>query len=89
MRLHRFITATAAETAGLKAQLTQPMSRQETVRIEGLLLSLKGYTIDQISDILEVKRDTVARWETEKLEGLKNRPKSGRKRIYTVVEEKK
>ncbi|UZR99658.1 helix-turn-helix domain-containing protein [Chondrinema litorale] len=93
MRQHRFIKASEEEVKLLKAQLKQPMSRQESVRIEGLLLSIKGYTMEQIVDILEVNRDTVSRWfnrwDKGKMDNLANLPKSGRRRIYLAEEEKK
>ncbi|UZR99979.1 helix-turn-helix domain-containing protein [Chondrinema litorale] len=93
MRQHRFIKASKEEVELLKSQLKKPMSRQESVRIEGLLLSIKGYTMEQIVDILEVNRDTISRWfnrwDQGKMNNLANLPKSGRRRIYTETEEKK
>ncbi len=51
-------------------------------RSHAILLSDKKYTINQLSDIFEVDRDTVRQWidqwELYRVEGLKDKPKSGR-----------
>ncbi|RAR56808.1 homeodomain-containing protein [Onishia taeanensis] len=43
---------------------------------------VQGHTIDQISEILQVRRDAVSRWlkqwETSGLDGLIDKPRSGR-----------
>jgi len=55
-------------------------------RAHGILLSHKGYTINQISEILEVRRETVARWlnawQREGLDGLADKVRAGRPTIY-------
>lgn len=55
-------------------------------RAHGILLSHKGYTINQISEILEVRRETVARWlsawQREGLDGLADKARTGRPTIY-------
>lgn len=55
-------------------------------RAHGILLSHKGYTINQISEILEVRRETVARWlnawQREGLAGLADKARAGRPTIY-------
>jgi transposase len=59
-------------------------------RIKGILLSVDGYVIDEIADILEVNRDTVSAWvdsfEKGGIEGLKLKPGRGRKAILNEKE---
>jgi transposase len=51
-------------------------------RSHAVLLSAKGYFIDELSDIFEVDRDTISswltRWQTKGLWGLYDEQKSGR-----------
>ena len=51
-------------------------------RAHAILLSNQGHTINQISQILEVRRDAVSRWlkqwEALGLDGLIDKPRSGR-----------
>lgn len=51
-------------------------------RAHAILLSDQGHTINQISEILQVRRDAVSRWlkqwETSGLDGLIDKPRSGR-----------
>jgi len=60
--------------------------RAQRRRAHAILLSHQGYTIYQICDILEVKRNTVSiwlkNWEATGLAGLKDKPRSGRRPIY-------
>lgn len=55
-------------------------------RAQGILLSNDGHTINQISEMLAVRRDTVARWldawEREGLDGLTDKARAGRPAIY-------
>jgi transposase len=60
-------------------------------RAHAILLSNKGYTINQISDILAVRRGAVRRgavsiwlkaWKTDGLNGLTAKSQSGRPAIY-------
>lgn len=55
-------------------------------RAHAILLSNKGYTINQISDILAVRRGAVSMWlkawETDGLTGLTAKAQSGRPAIY-------
>ena len=59
-------------------------------RIKGILLSVDGYIIDEIADILEVNRDSVSAWidsfEKEGIEGLKLKAGRGRKSILNERE---
>lgn len=51
-------------------------------RAHAILLSDKGHTINKISEILQVRRDAVSRWlkqwELSGLDGLIDKPRSGR-----------
>lgn len=53
-------------------------------------MSVRGFTINQLSEIVEVRRDAISewitRWETEGIRGLYDRPRSGCPPIYTEVE---
>jgi DNA-binding MarR family transcriptional regulator len=93
MRKRRYIELTKTETEQLEKELKLPHSRQEIVRIEGLLLSFRQYEIKEIVAILKVNRDTVSRWitnfEKRKLLSIYNFPKSGRRKIFTDSDEKK
>lgn len=56
-------------------------------RAHAILLSNKGYTINQISDILAVKRGAVSiwlnAWKADGLNGLIDKAHTGRPAIYT------
>lgn len=51
-------------------------------RAHAILLSDQGHTINQISEILQVRRDAVSRWlkqwEASGLDGIIDKPRSGR-----------
>ena len=55
-------------------------------RAHAILLSNKGYTINQISDILAIRRGAVSiwlkAWKTDGLNGLTAKSQSGRPAIY-------
>ena len=59
-------------------------------RAHALLLSHKGYTITQLTDIFDVHRDTVSQWFDDwkqfGLVGLHDKHKSGRPTILTESE---
>jgi transposase len=59
-------------------------------RAHAILLSHKGYSIKEISDILAVHRDTlsgwIAGWEQEGLCGLRDKVRPGRPAIYNETE---
>jgi transposase len=56
-------------------------------RAQAVLLSAKGYTIDQLADIFDVDRDTLSgwltQWERTGVDGLSDAPKSGRPRALS------
>lgn len=57
-------------------------SKRFRIRCQSILLSHEGYSIKQLMDMYKVRRDTVRswfnRWEAKGLEGLLDKPKSGR-----------
>lgn len=59
-------------------------------RAQAILLSVRGFTIEALWSILDVRRDAISswidRWEQEGLLGLYDRPRAGRPRIYTEEE---
>lgn len=78
----RYIELTTTEQKDLKAIADTSTDRRERNRAHALLLSAKGYYIEQLSDIFFVDRDTVARWldrwQQSKMSSLKDGPRSGR-----------
>ena len=62
-------------------------------RAHAIILSDKKYSIDKLSEIFEVDRDTVSRWldwqEDGGLKLLYDKAKPGRNKILTPKEEKK
>lgn len=90
----RFVTPlTETERKELKeVYRTHPNARART-RAHALLLSERKYSIDQIADIFEVDRDTVAawldRWETDRLNSLDDGDRSGRPPILNQKEREK
>lgn len=59
-------------------------THRERQRAHAILLSAKGYTLDQLADICDADRETVSRWldhwQTQGPAGLVDAPKSGRPR---------
>lgn len=57
--------------------------RRSHRRLEVVILSSQGYTLEEISEIYNVDRDTVSKWidqwETNGIEGLLDKPKQNRK----------
>ena len=53
-------------------------------RAQAVLLSAKGYTLEQIADVLDAGRNTVSgwldQWQAQGLDGLCDAPKPGRRR---------
>jgi transposase len=81
----KFVSALAeADQAALEhLHLYGPTARQRQ-RAHAVLLSAKGYGLDQLADILRSDRDTISgwldQWQKRGLEGLADAPKSGRRR---------
>jgi transposase len=59
-----------------------PTHRQRQ-RAQAVLLSAKGYTLEQIADVLDAGRNTVSgwldQWQAQGLDGLCDAPKPGRR----------
>lgn len=84
----RFVQKLSEET---KQQLDEIYRRHPGFayrqRAHAILLSDKGFTINQLQDIFAVDRDTVSAWlnlyEQAGIDGLKPLPRPGRPPIYT------
>lgn len=81
---------TTEQVKNLKdAMKNSPVSRVR-VRAHAVILSDKGYKMDEIADICDVDRDAVSSWidswEASGLEGLKDKPRNGRPSILTKEE---
>jgi len=82
MKLVSALTETDKE-ALTRLHCDGPTHRQRQ-RAKAVLLSAKGYTLDQIADVLDTSRFAVSgwlnRWQKQGLDGLADAPKSGRRR---------
>lgn len=60
------------------------LTHRQRQRAKAVLLSAKGYTLEQIADVLDTSRTAVSvwldRWQKGGLAGLADAPKSGRRR---------
>ncbi|MCK0716484.1 IS630 family transposase [Chromohalobacter sarecensis] len=79
----RFVTPlTDAEQQTLTSAYQHGEKRALRRRAHAILLSGQGHTINQISEVLQVRRDAVSRWlkqwEVSGLDGLIDKPRSGR-----------
>lgn len=82
-RSARFVKSlTEAEKASLMSAYKYSDKAALRRRAHAILLSDQGHTFDQISEILHVYRDAVSfwirKWEDTGLEGLRDKPRSGR-----------
>ena len=72
-------------------QLMKTANEPVRRRAHAVLLSVRGYSVDQIADIYEVDRDTVPiwlnRWEEQGLEGLADQAGRGRRPILNEKEQ--
>ncbi len=90
----RFVKPLSAEQRGTLKQLmhSHPSFRTRT-RAHAVLLSEKRYSVDQLSDIFEVDRDTLstwlARWEDDGTNGLDDDPRAGRPPTLTTEEQER
>ena len=85
-----------ASVAPLMLEQLQKLHKQSPThrvrqRAHALLLSARGYSIEQLADIFTVDRDTVSQWidqfAARGLEGLEDSPKSGRPATLTAAEQ--
>jgi transposase len=78
----RFIKLTLDQAVELKEKMLGSEDYREISRYRAMMLSHKGYTINDLADIFDVDRDTITNWfdryETQGISGLKDLPRSGR-----------
>lgn len=88
----RFVTKLNAEQREELRELMKTSNEQVRKRAHAILLSDRGYSVDQIADIYEVDRDTVAswldRWDEGGTSGLHDQEGRGRKPILNEKEQK-
>lgn len=83
---------TDAQQSALEQTNRYGSSHRVRQRAQAILFSSRGYSMDQLSDILSVDRDTIGRWmanwQEQGTEGLADAARSGRPRkIDAEVEE--
>ena len=75
-------TLTEADQVSLEAVHHTAKTHRQRQRAHAVLLSAKGFTLEQLADIFSVDRDTVSGWlnlwQDKGLAGLADAPKSGR-----------
>ena len=86
----RFISLTPDQQPIVNDAYQHGEKRALRRRAHAILLSHKGHTINQIRDILGVKRDTVStwlsQWEKDGIEGLQDKPREGRPSLLNESE---
>lgn len=89
----RQIKLSTSEEKLLRDWKKNSKSERERDRAHAILLSNKGYSIEQLSEIFEVRRATMGewfdRWEKSGVNGLPDAPKEGRPSTFTKSEQKK
>lgn len=53
---------TAADQQALEQHYRQGTTHKQRQRAQAVLLSARGYSLDQLADILSADRDTISRW---------------------------
>ena len=81
----KFVRAlTETETQALRQLHKTGPTHRERQRAHALLLSAKGYTLEQLADIFDLDRDTLSQWidvfHAQGITALGDAPKSGRPR---------
>lgn len=88
----RYITLTKSERTILHDLKKEGLTERVRDRFHAILLSDKGFSVSQLSDVFDVRPATILgwynRWETAGLGALSDHSKSGRPRIFTKAEEK-
>jgi len=79
----KFVRAlTETETQALRQLHKNGPTHRERQRAHALLLSAKGYTLEQLADIFDLDRDTLSQWmnvfHAQGVTALGDAPKSGR-----------
>ena len=73
---------TRAQQSALEQAYRHSGSHRVRQRAQAILLSSRGYCLDQLADILSVDRDTISRWmdawQQQGAEALADAPRSGR-----------
>ena len=89
----RYIELSESDQKSLVLLKRKTSNSRVMERCHALLLSAKGYGIEQLRDIFDVRRDTISdwfnRWEAGGIAGLEDSPKPGRPRSFSASEEKK
>jgi len=89
----RYVKLSSLEEKELRAWKKNSHLERERDRAHAILLSNKGYSIEQLSGIFEVRRATMGewfdRWEESGIKGLSDAAKKGRPSIFTKSEQKK
>jgi len=86
----KFVSAlTQTDKAALTHLHSDGPTHRQRQRAQAVLLSAKGYTLEQVADVLDAGRNTVSGWldlwQTQGLDGLCDAPKSGRHRKIDVA----
>ena len=76
--------------------LEELQKKEQTARVRtrahAILLSSRGFSIDEIANVFNVHRDSASSWidawESSGFDGLRDRPRSGRKPDLTKIEQK-
>ncbi len=81
----KFISAlTEADQKALEALHRDGKTHRQRQRAHAVLLSSKGFALEQLADIFSADRDTVSgwldQWQERGLSGLADAPKPGRRR---------
>ena len=80
-----------AQLRALEHLMKTSPSHRVRQRAHAILLSARGYSIDQLADIFAVHRTSISEWITcwssDGLTGLADAPRSGRPRALTEAEE--
>ncbi len=84
VRKYKYVKMTKEQRQEIeRVSNNKDLSRRSCRRLEAVVLSNQGYTLDEISEIYNVDRDTVSKWidqwETNGIEGLLDKPKQNRK----------
>ena len=78
----KHVSLTSVQAQDLQAIRRRGATHRQRQRAHAILLSAKGYTLDQLADIFDCDRDTISRWlelwQQQGLEGLADAPKTGR-----------
>ena len=75
-------TLSDADRAALEQVHRDASVHRQRQRAQAVLLSSRGYTLEQLADLFQTHRDTVSgwldAWQEQGLDGLADAPKSGR-----------